>query len=132
MVSQDPMIADSYGKRVIAAKSAQDVVAKILSAPPRPTGLFILNDQSTSTLVPILYRHGTRLDREITIISCDNEESRLAALQPRPATIDIRSEEVGYRAMVRLVSRMRNPEETPLVVRVAAQVVEASKIGEFF
>jgi len=131
VVSQDPMMVDSYGKTVIAAKSAQDVVARIRSAPQPPTGLFILNDQSTSILVPILYRNGIHLERDITIISCDNEESRLAALQPRPATIDIRSEEVGYRAMVRLVSRMHNPEETPLVVRVAAQVVEASKIGEF-
>ena len=109
VVSQDPLMVDSYGKRVIAAKSAQDVVAKILSAPPRPTGLFILNDQATSTLVPILYRNGIHPDREITIISCDNEESRLAALQPRPATIDIRSEEVGYRAMVRLVSKNVQP-----------------------
>ena len=46
-------------------------------------------------------------------------------VSPRPATVDIRAEEVGYRAMVRLASRMRNPEETPLVVRVAAKIVPA-------
>jgi DNA-binding LacI/PurR family transcriptional regulator len=132
VVSQDEMILDSYGKRVVPAKNPEELVAKILGGPRRPDGIFILNDFATSTVVPILNRQGIRTDRDITIVSCDNEESRLAALQPRPTTIDIRSEEVGYRAMVRLASRMRNPEETPLVVRVAAKLIEPPKMSELY
>ena len=125
VVSENPFILDSYGKRVVAAANAEDVVARLAASERRPTGLFILNDQNTVTLMPILSRHGFHPERDVTIVSCDNEQSRLAGLQPRPATIDIRAEEVGYRAMIRLASRMRNPEETPLVVRVAAKIVPA-------
>jgi DNA-binding LacI/PurR family transcriptional regulator len=129
VVSQDPMLLDSYGKRVIASHNGEDLVARLLSGPRKPDGVFILNDQSTSAILPILTRQGLRIGRDLTVISCDNEESRLAAFQPRPATIDIRPEEVGYRAIVRLMSRMANPEETPLVVRVAAKLVEPAKIS---
>jgi LacI family repressor for deo operon, udp, cdd, tsx, nupC, and nupG len=132
VVSEDPMLLDSYGKRVVAAKNAEDVVSQILAAERRPDGIFIMNDQSTAAIVPLLNRHGIRTERDMMIVSCDNEESRLAALPSRPATIDIRSEEVGYRAMVRLASRMRNPEETPLVVRVAAKLVEAGAIADAY
>ena len=125
VVSEDSFILDSYGKHVVAAATAEEIGAKLAAATRRPTGIFILNDQNTVTMMPILSRHGFHPEQDVTIISCDNEQSRLAGLQPRPATIDIRSEEVGYRAMVRLASRMRNPEETPLVVRVAAKIVPA-------
>jgi DNA-binding LacI/PurR family transcriptional regulator len=130
VVSEDPMIVDSYGKRTISARTPEELVTKLAAAPNRPQGLFILNDQTTVALMPLLARHGFHPERDVTIISCDNEQSRLAGLHPRPATIDIRSEEVGYRAMVRLASRMRNPEETPLVVRVAAKLVPANLDGE--
>lgn len=132
VISQDEMVLDSYGKRVVPAKNPEELVAKLLGGPRRPDGIFILNDHATSTIIPILNRQGIRTDRDITIVSCDNEESRLAALQPRPTTIDIRSEEVGYRAMVRLASRMRNPEETPLVVRVAAKLIEPPTMSELY
>jgi len=132
VIGDDSMMLESYGSRVIGSKTPEELVAKLLAAPQRPQGLFVLNDQATVTIVPLLMRHGLRIEKDITIVSCDNEESRLAALHPRPATIDIRSEEVGYRAMVRLASRMRNPEETPLVVRVAARLVDARIDGEFF
>jgi LacI family transcriptional regulator len=127
IVSEDPMIIDSYGKRVVAAKSAEEIVAAIAAAHPKLTGLFTLNDQTTAMLAPILTRHGIRPERDITMVSCDNEQSRLAALQPRPATIDIGAEEVGYRAVIRLVNRMRHPEESPLIIRVAARLVVPEK-----
>jgi LacI family transcriptional regulator len=127
VVSEDQMLIDSYGKRVVAAKSAEEIVAAIAAAQPKLNGLFTLNDQTTAMLAPILTRHGIRPERDVTIVSCDNEQSRLAALQPRPATIDIGAEEVGYRAMTRLVNRMRHPEESPLIIRVAARLVVAEK-----
>jgi LacI family transcriptional regulator len=123
IVSDEPMVVDSYGKRVVTAKTSEALAAKIATANPRPTGLFIGNDQTTATLTPMLIRQGLQPERDITIVSCDHEESRLGALQPRPATIDIGAEEIGYRAVVRLMSRMSFPNEKPLVIRVAAHMV---------
>jgi DNA-binding LacI/PurR family transcriptional regulator len=118
----DPMIIHSYGKQVVTAATAEELVARIAAAKPRPTGLFIANDLTTATLTPILVRQGLQPGQAMTIVSCDNEESRLAALQPQPASIDIGAEEVGYRAVVRLVARMRHPDERPIVIRVAAKL----------
>jgi LacI family transcriptional regulator len=122
ILTDDPMVIDSYGKRVVAATSAEALVSKIAAATPRPSGLFIANDLTTATLTPILIRQKLQPGQAVTLVSCDNEESRLAALQPQPASIDIGAEEIGYRAVVRLVSRMRNPDERPIVIRVAARL----------
>jgi DNA-binding LacI/PurR family transcriptional regulator len=123
IVSEDPMVIDSYGKRVVAAKTAEELVAKIAAAPNKPIGLFTLNDLTTAMLTPVFSRNGLRPEQDIKIISCDKEESRLAALHPRPATIDIHPDEVGRLAVERLIYRMRNPAETPLIIRVTARLV---------
>jgi DNA-binding LacI/PurR family transcriptional regulator len=64
----------------------------------------------------------------MAIVSCDNEEIRLGALVPRPASIDIGAEEIGFRAVVRLRARMQRPQGLPLVIQVAPRLVAAPAV----
>jgi LacI family transcriptional regulator len=125
IVTSDPMVAESYGKRVVTAHNLDELVAAMAKTTPRPTGLFIANDATTAMLHPLLHHHNLKPGHDLTLVSCDNEQIRLSALQPRPASIDTGAEQVGFRAVIRLMSRIRRPDEPTVVVQVSPRLVEA-------
>ncbi|MDB4516405.1 LacI family transcriptional regulator [Crocinitomicaceae bacterium] len=77
----------------------------------RPTGMFVTCDALTAKLYPILKSLGIRIDRDLEIISCNNETSLLAGLDPRPISIDIQPEQIGRKAVEQLRWRILHPEE---------------------
>jgi DNA-binding LacI/PurR family transcriptional regulator len=100
-----------------------EAVDQLLKINPRPTGIFVPSDRHTSLVYPLLAERGIKIGPasaggEIEIISCDNEESRLESLNPRPASIDIGAVEIGRRAVRRLLIRLQHPEESPVRVLV--------------
>jgi len=110
-------------------------VDQLLKIDPRPTGLFVPSDRHTSLLYQLLMERGIKIGPasaggQLEIVSCDNEESRLEPLNPRPASIDIGAVEIGRRAVRRLLIRMLHPEESPVRVLVPpslSEVAPASK-----
>jgi LacI family transcriptional regulator len=123
VVTANPLVARSYGGDVVSAPTLEDLVATLARAKDRPDGLFVANDCTTARLYPILIKNRIRPGRDITIISCDNEEIRLSALRPRPASIDIGAEEIGFRAVVRLRSRIQRATGPSLLIQVAPKLV---------
>jgi DNA-binding LacI/PurR family transcriptional regulator len=123
IVSDDAMVIDSYGKRVVTASTSEALVQKIARSRPRPDGLYISNDLSTVELYPLLKAHGLQPAKNVTIVSCDNEQIRLAALQPRPASIDIGAAQVGRRAVLRLMARLDRPHDPPVSIHVSPRLV---------
>jgi DNA-binding LacI/PurR family transcriptional regulator len=77
----------------------------------------------TAEMYPVLQHHRLRPQRDITIISCDNEETRLSSLFPRPASIDPGAEQIGFRAVTRLVSRLQRADEPPILILVAPRLM---------
>jgi LacI family transcriptional regulator len=122
IVTDDRLLADSYGKHVVAAPTLEQLVALMAKEKSRPTGLFVANDATTAQVYPLLDKHGLEVGRDLTVVSCDNEEVRLSALQPRPASIDPGAEQIGFRAVVRLRARMQRPNDPPLVIQVSPKL----------
>ncbi len=87
------------------------VLDRLFSSDPKPTGLFISSDRITAAAYPLLYERGILPGRDVDIVSCNNEELLLANLHPRPATVDIHAEVVGYRAVEQLLWRIDHPQE---------------------
>jgi LacI family transcriptional regulator len=116
-------LADSYGRRVVCAGSLDKLVATIAEAKPRPTGLFIANDRTTAHAYPLLTKYGLRVGHDLTVVSCDNEQVRLAGLDPKPATIDLGAEEIGALAVTRLRARLQRLEDRPLLIQVSPRLV---------
>ncbi|HSV14024.1 MAG TPA: LacI family DNA-binding transcriptional regulator [Tepidisphaeraceae bacterium] len=123
IVTSSPTLAESYGRRVVTAADLEQLVAALARSRPRPDGVFISNDATTASIYPLLARHGLEIGRDLTIVSCDNEDVRLSALHPRPASIDTGAEEIGFRAVIRLQSRLQRPDDPPLVIQVAPHLV---------
>lgn len=84
------------------------LVRKLLELSPRPTGVFVPRDTLAVKVYRALREQGAEPGRDITIVSCDNNNI-LAGLSPRPATIDVRPDVIGARAVDQLIWRMENP-----------------------
>jgi DNA-binding LacI/PurR family transcriptional regulator len=119
IVSEDPRDGDLFGPRTVVERDLGALLDRLAIASPRPTGLFIGNDADTSWVHPMLLNRGVVPGKDILLVSCDNEEVRLAGLIPRPLSIDIGSVEVGAAAVRRLAFRINHRNDPPMMMKVA-------------
>ena len=117
VLSKDPFITGLYGNNVVARNSLPELIDAFAALTPRPQGLFIDRDSTTARVYPLLMRHGIQPGRDVTIVSCDNEEVALSALYPRPASIDLGANELGLRVVRRLLLRIENRDEPPVFIQ---------------
>jgi DNA-binding LacI/PurR family transcriptional regulator len=118
VVGSDPTTVESYGPRVQSAGTLEELVEKLATSSPRPTGIFSARDRLTLQLYPLLQRRGLIPGKDVTVVSCDNQESLLSMLSPRPASVDLRPEAMGRLALSRLMHRMEHPEDVPIQIQV--------------
>lgn len=111
IVSSNASSRKSYVGHASVFASLSEAAEHIATQLPRIDGLFLPTDYLTATMYPILQRLGVNLEADVTIISCDNERVRLEGLSPRPASIDIRAEEIGRMAVRSLVHRLDHPQQ---------------------
>jgi LacI family transcriptional regulator len=123
LMTQDPIIAGTYGSRVTIAADLPALIEAFAKTSPRPDGLFIDRDATTMRVYPLLQRFGIEPGKDVTIVSCDNEEATLSALTPRPASIDLGTEELGGRILRRLILRIENRDEPPLMIQSTPRLV---------
>jgi DNA-binding LacI/PurR family transcriptional regulator len=103
------------------------LVDRLLALKPRPTGVFVPADMTVAALHPMLLARGIDLEREMVLVSCNNEWPFRVGLHPRPAVIDIQASAIGRRAVQRLLGRIRNREETRVKVLLAPMLVPAGE-----
>lgn len=97
---------------------------QMLEMAERPTGLFVTSDAFASVLYPALKQVGIRPGRDVDVISCNNESMFLSGLVPRPATIDIKAEYIGRRAVEQLCWRIENPDDpTTIEIKIKPELV---------
>ncbi|MBF0245866.1 MAG: LacI family DNA-binding transcriptional regulator, partial [Planctomycetes bacterium] len=87
------------------------LVERLAQCRPKPDGLFIPYDFATALAYPVLQKAGIIPGEDIQVISVNNEESCLAGLKPRPATIDIQMESMSRHAVELLLWKVAHPEE---------------------
>jgi LacI family transcriptional regulator len=98
----------------------QKTLKNFLNKGKHPTGMFVTCDALTAKIYPILKSLGIIIGRDLEIVSCNNESSLLAGLEPRPLSIDIQPEKIGARAVEQLRWRILHPEdESQITVEVS-------------
>lgn len=123
LVVGKPRFGSMGGLPVRQCDSLDSLADTLAGMSPRPDGLFISQDAETIGLYPMLVHHGIRPGRDITIVSCNNEQSGLAMLSPRPASIDLNAEQIGRLAVGRLMNRIAHPQDAPLRLLVGPKLV---------
>jgi LacI family transcriptional regulator len=122
LVTDDQRLIETYGHNVVARPNLPELIDVLATAQPRPDGLFIAADAITVQVYPLLAQRGIEVERDLIILSCDNEDVRLSGLQPRPASIELGTEEIGRRAVRRLLLRQEDPTEPPLSIQAMPSI----------
>jgi LacI family transcriptional regulator len=123
MVSHKPDAAGRV-KDAEVANACEALVKAYRQTPERPTGLFISEDWLVRHVYNSLKAASITPGRDLTIISCNNDRPYLVGVDPVPATIDIRHESIGLRAIEQLCSRIiHRGESDRLRMMVEPQLV---------
>jgi DNA-binding LacI/PurR family transcriptional regulator len=112
-----------FGPELFPGEDLESIADAIANSDPRPDGLFVSQDVEAIGLYPMLVQRGIRPGTDVQIISCNNEQSGLAMLSPRPATIDLGTDQIGRWAVTRLVNRIARPSEPPIRMLIAPKLV---------
>ena len=106
----------------VVNRSALETAWNLIEA-AHPDGIFVHSDHIANALYTLLTAKGIRPQHDIQIISCNAEELFLSPLQPRPATIDIHSPEIGRRGVDTLIWRMQNPSAPPSSTIISPKLI---------
>lgn len=129
--------ADSvYGSNVVVEADFSALISRLASrirdrAGEAPFGLFTSRDEEAVAVQTALVSLGLRPTVDFTLVSCDNEQVRLSALHPRPASIDLNATQIARHAVSRLLERIKRPSEPPvrLLVNPKLVVTNTSSLG---
>lgn len=97
------------------AEGIRRAIREMVAMPARPTALFVPSDSDLLDAFKALKGCGIEPMKDIDLIGCNNDTLYLNQMIPRPATIDIKLELVGRRAVDQVVARLENPSEASRV-----------------
>lgn len=122
LAAENPATRRFHGPNLHWAESLEQVIQQLARSEHRPDGLFIPTDLQTSLIHPLLIKHGLKPEKDIHLISCDNEQVRLSTLTPAPPSIDLCAEDIGQAALGLLVNRIASPSASPVRLQVSPRL----------
>lgn len=90
---------------------AHRAVHELRSSGEQPTAIFAGSDDLMVRVYNRLRQHGFEPGKDVELIGCNNDKQFLDQMHPRPATIDIKLDLVGERAIEQLLWRMSHPAD---------------------
>ncbi|MDF7808791.1 LacI family DNA-binding transcriptional regulator [Pontiellaceae bacterium B12219] len=119
--------AEAHGARVLVVEGAasnshdvlpvqldeiaQKVVQDLHLSAEKPTAIFVGSDDLMVRVFNRLQQHGYEPGKAIDLIGCNNDRQFMDQMHPRPATINIKLDMVGERAIEQLFWRMAHPTD---------------------
>ncbi len=118
LVSASQSNQRTFLPHLVSSATLDAAVDKLVQTQLRPAGIFVANDMAMVPVQRALIQRGILPGRDVSLVSCDNEELRLGALFPRPASIDLNGIEIGRRAVNRLIARRDALSSPPVTILV--------------
>jgi len=106
----------------------QGLVDELLSQKDRPTAVFAPDDSVCTMIYRAMTRRGLQAGRDLSVLSCNNEQPLLMGLYPTPTTIEVHAEQIGCRAVEQLAWRIKNRNEANIEIGVEPSLVEGGSI----
>ncbi len=91
------------------------MIPRLRSPGRSATGVFCPTDDTLVKLYYALRQRGIEPGAEYELIGCNNDPVYMNQMHPRSATIDIKLDTVGKRAVEQLLWRMTHPDDTSRV-----------------
>ncbi len=100
------------------------LIDRLLAATPRPTALMIQADLLTPSVYAILAERGVCPQKDLEILTCNNESAYLSHLTPRPVILDLQAETIGRRAVEQIRWRMNHPGEPAMRIMIEPLLID--------
>ncbi len=110
-ILSDDFIDESGNMQLPNVKTIGNSIEKMKQFPELPTAIFASADTIAIGLYHTLKHHDIIPGKDVEIVGVNNDSIFLNHLSPRPASFDIHSEEIGRKAVERLLWRIENPKE---------------------
>lgn len=125
MFVDDQLVEVTADAHIIHHQRLGGLVDQLLALSDRPTGLMVDSD----TIVTAVYQHllarGIRPGIDMDVVSCNNERSVIANLNPRPAVIDTQAHDMGVKAAEQLIWRIANRQAPKTISLLEPRLVVA-------
>ncbi|MGH8018356.1 MAG: LacI family DNA-binding transcriptional regulator [Opitutaceae bacterium] len=103
---------------------------KAMPATARPTALLVPADSIAVQIYAALEQMGLKAGRDLSLLSFNHEKPLVMGLNPALATIDIRAEVIGRRAVEQLLWRLRRPsDDTATRIMIEPRLVEGGSVA---
>lgn len=99
----------------------------LLALPQPPTAIFALNDPMAAGCYQALSEAGLRIPQDMAVVGFDNRELS-AFLNPPLTTMALPSKEIGVRAAIRILDRIRNPALPPVKEIIPCPMIERASV----
>jgi DNA-binding LacI/PurR family transcriptional regulator len=100
-----------------------ELLKKILSEQSLPDGIFLPTDQQAAVMHSLLREHGIEPEKDLHLVSCNNDHPWRMTMNPCPATIDNRPDQMGRAAVRQLMNRIQHPNEPLMRISVQPRLV---------
>lgn len=123
LTDRQPLVISTAQRHAVDSAVMRRLVEQLCTSKPRPTAVFLAMDMLLPPFVSVLRERGPKAEKALELIGCNNDRPYLAALHPRPATIDIHAEAVGRKAVEQLFWRMDHPQEPRVSVLLEPELL---------
>lgn len=113
--------------------NVRDLIEKWAAIPAkkRPTALFVPSDRTAVQLYSILNQMGLHVAKDVSVISCNNEESLVMNLHPAVTTVDVQADLIGHLTVDQLSWRVEHPEiDQDIQVLVTPSLVVRDSVAQ--
>ena len=110
-VLADDLIDDSGKMQMPNVKAIGPAIEKMKRLPEFPSAIFTCADIIAVGLYHTLKHYDIIPGKDVEIVGVNNDSILLNHFNPRPASVDIHTEEIGRKAVERLLWRIENPKE---------------------
>lgn len=110
-----------------SGRSSYEAFKRFWEAGNRPDSVACANGQSASGVMTYLYEQGVRVPEDVSVVVYE-DSSLCGYATPALTAINIRKEDLGYRAAQCLIARIRNPEKRVEINSVRPYVVRRDSI----
>ena len=77
----------------------------------RPTAIFVPADNLAVHVNTAFIQRGLQVGRDVSLVSCNNEKSLIAAVTPQLTTVDVQAQRIGAKCVDQLIWRIRHPHD---------------------
>jgi DNA-binding LacI/PurR family transcriptional regulator len=120
----DPkLVVRTSNEHLVDKERMRAIISTLSRLRPRPTALFVESDILVTPIYQFLSEAGIAPQRDIEVVTCNNERPYLSMIEPKLTVVDIQPQVLGHRTVDQLLWRIANLNAPAMRVMVAPVLV---------